>query len=145
MIGEGGSAAVTYRGVVYPWQCDHMGHLNVMWYAAKFDEASWQLFAALGLTAGYLREHNRGMAAVEQHLTYQRELHPGDTVEVASRVLDVRTRALTFEHRMSLSTGAGDPVATSTLTAVHLDLATRRATALPERVRSLAGALGTAD
>ncbi len=20
----------TYRGVVYPWQCDHMGHMNVM-------------------------------------------------------------------------------------------------------------------
>lgn len=23
---------LTHRGVVYPWQCDHMGHLNVMWY-----------------------------------------------------------------------------------------------------------------
>lgn len=21
---------VTYRGTVYPWQCDHMGHMNVM-------------------------------------------------------------------------------------------------------------------
>ena len=29
---------ITYRGVVYPWQCDHMGHMNVMWYAGKFDE-----------------------------------------------------------------------------------------------------------
>src|SRR6266542_3912128 len=25
---------ITYRGVVYPWQCDHMGHLNVMWVHA---------------------------------------------------------------------------------------------------------------
>ena len=22
----------TYRGIVYPWHCDHMGHKNVMWY-----------------------------------------------------------------------------------------------------------------
>jgi len=30
---------VTYRGTVYPWHCDHVGHLNRMWYAGKFDEA----------------------------------------------------------------------------------------------------------
>lgn len=23
------SGEVEYRGVVYPWQCDHMGHMNV--------------------------------------------------------------------------------------------------------------------
>ena len=32
---------VTYRGVVYPWDCDHMGHMNVMRYVGKFDEATW--------------------------------------------------------------------------------------------------------
>jgi len=31
---------ITYRGLVYPWHCDHMGHMNVMWYTGKFDEAS---------------------------------------------------------------------------------------------------------
>jgi len=24
---------VTYRGTVYPWHCDHIGHMNVMWYS----------------------------------------------------------------------------------------------------------------
>jgi acyl-CoA thioesterase FadM len=38
----------TYRGVIYPWHCDHMGHMNVMWYVGKFDEATWNLFAAMG-------------------------------------------------------------------------------------------------
>ena len=33
---------VTYRGTVFPWHCDHMGHMNVMWYTGKFDEATWQ-------------------------------------------------------------------------------------------------------
>ena len=41
----------TYRGVVYPWHCDHMGHMNVMWYVGKFDEATWNLFAQVGVTA----------------------------------------------------------------------------------------------
>src|SRR4029450_11515589 len=26
---------VTYRGAVYPSQCDHMGHMNVAWYVAS--------------------------------------------------------------------------------------------------------------
>jgi acyl-CoA thioester hydrolase len=31
---------LTYRGTIYPWHCDHMGHMNVMWYVGKFDEAT---------------------------------------------------------------------------------------------------------
>jgi acyl-CoA thioester hydrolase len=25
----------TYRGTVYPWQCDHVGHMNIMWYVVS--------------------------------------------------------------------------------------------------------------
>ena len=41
---------LTYRGTVYPWHCDQVGHMNVMWYVGKFDEATWHLFHAIGLT-----------------------------------------------------------------------------------------------
>ena len=68
---------LTYRGAIYPWHCDHMGHMNVIWYVGKFDEATWNLFAAAGATAAYLREHKLGMAAVQQNITYKRELHAG--------------------------------------------------------------------
>ena len=56
---------LTYRGTVYPWHCDQIGHMNVMWYVGKFDEATWNLFAALGLTRPFLLANDRGMAAVE--------------------------------------------------------------------------------
>ena len=75
---------ITYRGVVYPWQCDHVGHMNVMWYVGKFDEATWQLFAMSGLTPSFLQEQGRGMAAVQQNITYKRELRPGDVVSLRS-------------------------------------------------------------
>ncbi|MCL1597589.1 MAG: acyl-CoA thioesterase, partial [Actinomycetia bacterium] len=68
---------VTYRGVVYPWHCDHMGHMNVMWYVGKFDEATWVFFSGNGLTPAYLRESGRGMAAVDQHIRYAQELVAG--------------------------------------------------------------------
>jgi acyl-CoA thioester hydrolase len=132
-------ALLTYRGVVYPWHCDHMGHMNVMWYAGKFDEATWQLFAAVGLTPAWLRAHDRGMAAVEQHLRYRRELMPGDLVSVRTRVLAVQDKSLRFEHEMR-DDARGDVVATSELVAVHLDTVARRATAFGDAVRAACNA-----
>ena len=52
----------TYRGAVYPWHCDHMGHMNVMWYVGKFDEATWmagEAIQALG-GMGYISETPTG-------------------------------------------------------------------------------------
>src|SRR5579872_2188597 len=91
---------ITYKGVVYPWQCDHVGHMNVMWYTGKFDEATWNLMAELGITAGYLRSRQRGMVAVQQNTSYRQELLAGDVVEVRSRVLEVRDKVIRFEHEM---------------------------------------------
>ena len=134
-----GEPFVTYRGAVYPWHCDHMGHMNVMWYVGKFDEATWQLFAAVGLTPDWLRANHRGMAAVEQHLRYLRELMPGDVVSVRTRVLEVKDKSLRFEHAMRNDV-SGQDVATSELTALHLDTVARKAIALPSAVRDACGA-----
>ena len=124
---------VTYRGAVYPWHCDQMGHMNVMWYVGKFDEATWNLFFRLGLTPQFLRQNNRGMAAVEQNIVYKKELVPGDVVTVRSSVLEVKDKSLRFSHEM-LKGDADELAATTTLTAVHLDTLARRACAFPPQV-----------
>jgi acyl-CoA thioester hydrolase len=93
----------TYRGAVYPWHCDHMGHMNVMWYVGKFDEATWNLFAELGVTTAFLKENRRGMAAVQQNITYKRELLAGETVIVRSAFLEVREKLARFVHEMRKS------------------------------------------
>src|ERR1700761_8527155 len=76
---------LTYRGTVYPWHCDHMGHMNVMWYVGKFDEATWQLFSAIGITPDYLRTSGLGMAAADQRISYRRQGRAGDLAPVPSR------------------------------------------------------------
>ena len=81
---------LTYRGTVYPWHCDQMGHMNVMWYVGKFDEATWQLFAAAGITPSYLRTQQRGMVAVDQRLSYRGELYAGDVISVRSAIIEFR-------------------------------------------------------
>jgi len=120
----------TYRGAVYPWHCDHMGHMNVMWYVGKFDEATWNLFAELGVTPGYLRDRQRGMAAVQQNITYKRELVSGDVVAVRSGLLEIRDKVARFVHEMRQAT-TGEISAVCVLTAVHMDSKARKSTAFP--------------
>ena len=130
----------TYRGVIYPWQCDHMGHMNVMWYVGKFDEATWNLFAAAGVTAGFLKENRRGMAAVQQNITYRRELLVGETVAIRSAFLEVRDKVAKFVHEMRNAV-TGEVAAICVLTGVHTDSQTRKSCPFPleivERARRL--------
>jgi len=124
---------LTYRGAVYPWHCDHMGHMNVMWYVGKFDEATWQFFFRLGLTPSFLRENGRGMAAVEQTIQYKREPVAGDLVTIHSSLVELKEKSIRFLHEMRKD-DSGEVVATTTLVGVHLDTSVRRACALPALV-----------
>ncbi len=124
---------VTYRGTIYPWNCDHIGHMNVMRYVGKFDEATWSFMTDLGLTPSLLRAEGRGMAAVKQEISYALELLAGDVVTVRTRLLEMRERVLRFGHEM-LNAESGELAATTDLTAVHMDTAARRAVAFPDEV-----------
>jgi acyl-CoA thioester hydrolase len=127
----------TYRGTVYPWQCDHVGHMNIMWYVGKFDEANWNLFARLGLTPSYLRQSGRGMAGVQQNITYRRELFAGDIVEVTSRLLELREKSIRFLHEMR-NAETGEIAAICEITAVHLDRQAHKSMPFEDAIRHAA-------
>ena len=125
---------LTYRGTIYPWHCDHMGHMNVMWYVGKFDEATWHLLALAGLTGKRMRAEDIGMAAVEQRIEYKRELLAGDRISIRSRFQEVREKVLLFAHEM-VNEETQEVAARTFLTAVCLDTTTRKARPLPADVR----------
>jgi acyl-CoA thioester hydrolase len=116
---------ITYRGMVHQWHCDHMGHMNVMWYVGKFDEATWNLASFMGMTSQYMRDSKRGMVAVDQRIAYKREALAGDVLIVRSTVLAVKPKTVRFVHEMFRGDG-GDHLATTLLTAVHIDAAARK-------------------
>ena len=107
--------------------------MNVMWYVGKFDEATWHLFNALGLSPSYLRDAQRGMAAVEQQITYAREVHTGAVVSITSTVLEIKERSITFTHEM-VNDETGEVVAKTSLKAVHLDTVARKACSISPQV-----------
>jgi acyl-CoA thioester hydrolase len=128
-----------YRGAVYPWHCDQMGHMNVMWYTGKFDEASWSLLANVGLTRSFLTSRGHGLAAVQQNITYKRELKAGDIVSVQSGILDVQDKIVRIFHEMR-NEETHEVSAFAMITGVYMDIQKRRAIPIPvdvaEHIRS---------
>ena len=131
------AAEATYRGTVYPWQCDHVGHMNIMWYVGKFDEANWNLFARLGMTPTWLREQERGMAAVQQNIAYKRELLAGDIVEIRSELLEVGEKSIRFRHAMA-NAETGEIAAVCELIGVHMDREVRKSAPFEDAIREAA-------
>jgi len=103
-----------------------MGHMNVMWYVGRFDEATWSYFAGFGLTLAYFDANNSGMAAIQQNITYEKELLAGDIIAVTTQTCSVRGKALCFTHRM-YNAQTGERAALCELTALHIDRIKRRA------------------
>jgi acyl-CoA thioester hydrolase len=131
---------VTYRGMVYPWHCDHMGHMNVMWYVGKFDEATWHLLALAGITPSYMRDNNVGMVAVEQHIAYKRELIAGDMITIRSGILEMKEKSIRFFHEMR-NDETDEIAAVTVLTGVQIDHQSRRSSSLPQEIRNRAQSL----
>jgi len=117
-----------------------MGHMNVMWYVGKFDEATWYLLASIGITPSYIRETCSGMVAVQQNITYKSELRAGDVIEIRSHLVSIAERKLVFMHEMRNSE-RDEIAAICEIVGVHMNRETRRAAPFPAQVRARAEAL----
>lgn len=134
---------ITYRGTVAEWHCDHMGHMNVMHYVGKFDEATWNLFHLIGITQRYIKDSGMGTAAVQQNISYRRELMAGEVLYVQTQMLEMRNRVARFVHKM-IHTETGEIAAVCELTGVHLDRTARKSTPFPADILATGEAMVTA-
>lgn len=74
--------------------------MNVQWYTSKFDETTWQLCSAIGITSEDMREQNKGMAALEQVTKYKSEIMTGKLLLIKSRVIKINKKTIRFTHHM---------------------------------------------
>jgi acyl-CoA thioester hydrolase len=124
----------TYRGFVYPWTMDHVGHMNVQFYTAKFDEATWHFLARLGLTPRFMKETGRAAVAVDQHIQYSREVVAGSLLHVTSELLELGRTSIRFRHRM-FDSETDEEVAVGEYVGVYFDTTERVSVELPEFLR----------
>ena len=125
----------TFRGVVYPWHCDHQNHMTVMHYVGMFDAAFWHHVALFGFTPGYLKSENLGFADVKDILQYMAELPVGSLVVIRSGVIRVGGKSFTALHEM-YDAENDTLAATSEKTSAFFNLTTRSSEPLPDHLKS---------
>jgi acyl-CoA thioester hydrolase len=123
----------TYRGAIYPWHCDQMGHANAAWYVGRFDEATWAFLSDCGLPGSYFRCSDWGMAAIELKVVYRRELRTGDVISVFTKFLGVTKKSVRVEHVLRLDE-SGAIAAVCEVKAVHIDRLRRKSVAFPPEI-----------
>ena len=123
------------RGVVHPWHHDVYGHMNVRHYAPFFDDASFHLYAVLGLSLdAMLTEHGVHMVSAKAETNFIKELKAGDTFLIDGAVKRIGNRSATFELRM-IHGDTGVLHASYLLTDVIFDPKTRRSAPMPDAMR----------
>jgi acyl-CoA thioester hydrolase len=120
----------TYRGTIYPWHCDHLGHLTVMHYVGFFDQAGWQLLSALGFGRARLEAEGRGFVDVKATIEYRAEQHAGGLIHIESGLTRIGTTSVTARHQMRNSE-SGALAATMEIVGLYFDLEAREKVPLP--------------
>lgn len=129
----------TYRGFVYPGPSDHKGRMDASFYVTRFDEASRQFLAYLGLSPAALGPTHRGAMAVERRTIRHRDVSAGALLHITTELLDVSARSFRFVHRM-YDSETHEEVCLAEFVGVCYDTLTSVAVELPD----LSAALGRA-
>ena len=135
---------VYHRETITEEYLDAMGHMNVRWYMALYDEATWRFFTAIGMTADYFDMAHAGAFALKQFLSYFSEIQAGRTVALRTRVLGRSEKRFHFMHFMVDET-AGMVASSFESLGTHADLKRRRSMPFPDYIASELDARIAAD
>jgi len=130
----------TLRGVVHPWHCDTMGHMNVRHYMGMFDDAGFQLLGMVAGSSDELFRQGQGWADVRHTIEYRHEARAGALVVVRSHIVRVGRTSLVMRHEMSDAL-TGVLLATDEVVTVLFDLSARHSIPLPSDFLERASAL----
>lgn len=121
------------RGAVMPHECDEAGLLRPQGIMGRFSDG---IPALLGGLLGWDRsaDPDSGGAALEYRIAVRRAARAGDVLCTFSGIVALAGKPYTWAHWM-FDAETGEAVATAVNIGVHLDLRSRRATALPEGMR----------
>ena len=126
----------SFSGVVHPWLCDAMGHLNTRNYVAMFDDATYVILAHLGYRPG----ERLGRVDVRNETDYLTEVLAGSVVEISSSISKIGTKSLTIDSEMRSVDGKMIH-ARMRAVRVHFDLEQRLSMPMSEDIRQKAHAL----
>jgi acyl-CoA thioesterase FadM len=122
----------TYRGTVFPWEVDMVGHLTVAYYFARLEDATLAALEAIGLGPSYMARERRGCLTVDCYVRYAQELRVGDILHVQSGVLAVDDEGVRLGHTF-VNSDTGAVCTTVEQRTLHVQLGGGRARLSPEQ------------
>ena len=126
----------THRAVVHQWQCDHLGHLNVRYYAHMFDDAGFHFWTGIHGAKEIMEQHNIGVVVARTTNDFIQEARPGVLVVVHSGLTRLGTKSLTYTQRLT-NAEDGTLLATQDAVEVIFDPKAHKATEMPAELREL--------
>jgi acyl-CoA thioester hydrolase len=125
----------THRAVVFPWHCDHLGHLNVRWYAHFFDDAGFHLWSRIGLSHATLVDRGVVTVIARSATDFQHEVRAGELLTVESAFTRLGSKSLTVSQRMT-NAETGTLCASQEVVEVFFDVKGRKAVPMPDEIRA---------
>jgi acyl-CoA thioester hydrolase len=124
-----------FRGVVYPWDCDHLGHMNVKSYTGMFDQAAFHLQHILGLSPKCLLESGETAADAQHTVRFIKEQLAGSLIVIDGALTKIGTKSFTCTYRIH-HIETGDLAATTEIVSVDFSLETRASREIPPALRA---------
>ena len=125
-------APVLTRLEIRPEWVDQNGHMNVAYYVLAFDRATDAFYDRLGIGWSIL-EQGRSLFTLSMNVDYLNEVFAGETVRIASRLLDCDAKRLHYLHEM-VRERDGALAATNEIVALHVGMTTRKSEPFPPEV-----------
>jgi acyl-CoA thioester hydrolase len=127
----------TFRGVVFPWHCDSMGHMSVQHQMPLLDSAVYHLLGEFGPLVDLLEGRRVGWADVRHEITYHHELVAGDLIILRGGLISFGNSSI--RHRTELSRRCDGRVCTVMEgVTVRFDLDARKSIPLDAGARAIA-------
>jgi acyl-CoA thioesterase FadM len=70
----------TFKGAVLASEYDFTSHMNSRMYVSRFDQATWFLLHAIGVTPALMKQKHLRIAIVRQNYHFVEELRGGEFV-----------------------------------------------------------------
>ena len=129
-----------WTGQVEPDWIDYNGHMNVAFYHMAFDRSTDVFLDNIGLGEDNVALAAGSMFALEDHMTYQRELEKGDPLRITLQLLDFDEKRVHYFLRM-YHAEKDYLAATLEHLSIFIDMRIRRSTRMPEAVHQALASL----
>ncbi len=118
---------------------DYNGHFNMGYYGVLFDISADDAFEAMGLGLKYLQT-GFSFYTLEAHISYLRELHAGNPVQVKYRILDYDAKRIHYFEEMYHAV-EGWLAATLEGICMHIDMNLKKSAPFPEPILTTIAAM----